>query len=70
MENKIIFDWTKFSDIDLALSETEKIVIKQHFNIWLRGNYSDSDDCFSSPELKEKFGIFKGAWIMSQMFTN
>ncbi|MHA1169740.1 MAG: hypothetical protein ACTSRU_18070 [Candidatus Hodarchaeales archaeon] len=68
MSDKIIFNWSLFSDVDLQLSETEKIVIEEHFNIWVEGN-SGIDDC-SSPEMKEKFSIFKAAWIMSQMFTN
>jgi hypothetical protein len=68
MSEKIIFNWSLFSDVELQLSETEKIVIKEHFNIWLEGN-PDIQDC-SSPEMEQKFNIFKSAWIMSQMFTN
>ena len=68
MTGKILFNWSLFSDVELRLSETEKVVIKEHFNIWVEGN-PDIEDC-SSPEMKEKFNIFKSAWIMSQMFTN
>ncbi len=68
MSDKIIFNWSLFSDVELQLSETEKIVIKEHFNIWVEGN-PDIRDC-SAPEMTEKFTIFKSAWIMSQMFTN
>jgi hypothetical protein len=68
MSEKIIFNWSLFSDIELQLSEVEKIVIKEHFNIWVEGN-SNFGDC-SAPEMQEKFSIFKAGWIMSQMFTN
>ena len=68
MACKIIFDWTKFSEIELNLSETEKTVIKEHFNIWIGGN--PDDNIYSTPEMRDKFLQFKAAWIMSQMFTN
>lgn len=68
MSNKIIFDWTKFSDVELNLSETEKTVIKEHFDIWLEGN--PNDNVYSNPEMREKFLQFKAGWIMSQMFIN
>jgi len=68
MSDKIIFNWSLFSDIELQLSETERVVIKEHFNIWVEGN-SGVGDC-SAPEMEGKFNIFKSAWIMSQMFTN
>jgi hypothetical protein len=67
MSSKINFDWSLFSDVDLQMSATEKIVIQEHFNIWLQGN-SGNDEC-SKPELQEKFDIFRAGWIMSQMFT-
>ena len=68
MPGKILFNWTLFSDVELNLSETENVVIKEHFNIWVEGN-PDIEEC-SSPEMKAKFNIFKSAWIMSQMFTD
>ena len=69
MPAKIIFDWTAFSNVNLNLSKTEQIVIKEHFDIWIEGNPDDFEDC-SSPEMQSKFNLFKSAWIMSQMFTN
>ena len=68
MSDKILFDWSRFSEIELHLSEIEKIVIKEHFNIWLEGNPDDNE--YSAPEMRAKFEHFKSAWIMSQMFTN
>jgi hypothetical protein len=67
MSCKINFDWSMFHEISLKLSKTEKIVIKEHFNIWLEGNPDDTE-C-SSPEMQSKFNQFEAAWIMSQMFT-
>jgi hypothetical protein len=68
MSDKIIFNWTLFSNVELRLSKTEEIVIREHFNIWVKGN-PDNMDC-SSPEMKARFNIFKSSWIMSQMFTD
>jgi len=68
MMYKISFDWSRFAEINLQLSKTEEIVIKEHFDIWLEGN-PDDIEC-SSPEMQAKFDQFKSAWIMSQMFTN
>ncbi len=67
MSNKILFDWLKFSDVELSLSKTEKIVIREHFDIWLEGNPDDNEH--SAPEMRAKLNQFKAAWIMSQMFT-
>ena len=68
MTNKIQFDWSLFRSIEQSLSTTEKIVIKEHFAIWLEGNPGDAE-C-SSPEMGNMFNQFTSAWIMSQMFTD
>jgi len=66
--NKILFDWTEFSDREIKLSKTEEIVITEHFKTWIDSN-SFYKDC-SGLELEEKFNIFRSAWIMANMFTN
>jgi len=67
MGTKINFDWSEFADVEIDLSQTEKVVIQEHFNIWIQGN-SGSEEC-SAPEMQEKFNLFRAGWIMSQMFV-
>ena len=66
MKPKIQFDWEEFRHIYSKLSKTEEMVIKEHFNIWIEGN---TDEEYSSPEMRSMYDQFKSAWIMCQMFT-
>lgn len=66
MESKINFDWAKCREKHAKLSKVEKIVIQEHFDIYLSGNTVGEK---SSPELNGMYEQFEQAWVMSQMFT-
>ncbi len=65
---KINIDWEKFWNFEKNMTETDKVLIQEHFQEYLKGFSCFKD--LSTPELKGHLEVFKSGWMMAILFIS